>query len=91
MRLSPTPHVYITYGESGRVNDRVNHHYLLQEGSHRAKGVPEHGSQVGQDLSLPTQLNESMFPRLRTAQLLDPRVHLCVCEISRERTKSLVD
>ena len=68
----------LTYGESGRVNDRVDHHYLLQEGSHRAKGVPEHGSQVGQDLSLPTQLNESMFPCLRAAQLLDPRVYLCV-------------
>ena len=55
----------LTYGKCWWVDDGVDHHNLLQKGGHCAKGMPEHGCQVRKDLSLPTQLDESMLPCLR--------------------------
>ena len=65
-----------TYGESGWVDDGVDHDDLLEEGGHGPERVPQHGSQVGEDLSLSTQFYEGVFSCAGASELLDPLEHL---------------
>ena len=68
--------VKYTYGESGWVDDWVDHDDLLEEGGHGPERVPQHGSQVWEDLSLSTQLNEGVLSCAGASELLDPLEHL---------------
>lgn len=57
--------------EHGRVELRIDGHYLLKEGREGAVGMPEHRGEVRAGFTLLGELGERMFPLLRDREVQD--------------------